>query len=153
MEDKIEANMGLVVSVVNSFNPKSDEEREEYIQAGRIGLWKALQKYDPNRGCKFSPYARNPIRWEIIKTINNSKKYNNQADLNNIIIGFLEVCKDEDFWEYIPEEMLTEEEKTVIFLRLANYNFTEICKKIGRGRHYTKKLFMSAVEKLRETNE
>ena len=32
MEDKIEANMGLVVSVVNSFNPKSDEEREEYIQ-------------------------------------------------------------------------------------------------------------------------
>ena len=69
MEDKIEANMGLVVSVVNSFNPKSDEEREEYIQAGRIGLWKALQKYDPNRGCKFSPYARNPIRWEIIKII------------------------------------------------------------------------------------
>jgi DNA-directed RNA polymerase specialized sigma subunit len=53
MEDKIEANMGLVVSVVNSFNPKSDEERDEYIQAGRIGLWKALQKYDPNRGCKF----------------------------------------------------------------------------------------------------
>ena len=31
MEDKIEANMGLVVSVVNSFNPKSDEERDEYI--------------------------------------------------------------------------------------------------------------------------
>ena len=74
MEDKIEANMGLVVSVVNSFNPKSDEEREEYIQAGRIGLWKALQKYDPDRGCKFSPYARNPIRWEIIKTINSAKK-------------------------------------------------------------------------------
>ena len=31
MEDKIEANMGLVVSVVNSFNPKSDEEREDRI--------------------------------------------------------------------------------------------------------------------------
>ena len=103
MEDKIEANMGLVVSVVNSFNPKSDEEREEYIQAGRIGLWKALQKYDPDRGCKFSPYARNPIRWEIIKTINNAKKYNNQADLNNVIIGFLEVCGDEEFWETIDK--------------------------------------------------
>ena len=103
MEDKIEANMGLVVSVVNSFNPKSDEEREEYIQAGRIGLWKALQKYDPDRGCKFSPYARNPIRWEIIKTINNAKKYNHQADLNNVIIGFLEVCGDEEFWETIDK--------------------------------------------------
>jgi hypothetical protein len=37
MEDKIEANMGLVVSVVNSFNPKSDEERDEYIQALFVG--------------------------------------------------------------------------------------------------------------------
>lgn len=153
MEDLIEQNMGLVVSVVNSFNPKSDEEREEYIQAGRIGLWKALQKYDPDRGCKFSPFARNPIRWEIIKTINNGKKYDNQSCINNIIIGFLEVCSDDDFWEYIPEDILTEEEKKVIELRCMGHNFTEICKEIGRGRHYTKKLFMSAIEKLRETNE
>ena len=152
MEDQIEQNMGLVVSVVNSFNPKSDEERDEYIQAGRIGLWKALQKYDPDRGCKFSPFARNPIRWEIIKTINNGKKYNNQADLNNVIIGFLEVCSDDDFWEYMPD-ILTSEEKKVIELRCMGHNFTEICKEIGRGRHYTKKLFMSAVEKLRDTNE
>ena len=111
-----------------------------------------MQKYDPDRGCKFSPYARNPIRWEIIKTINSAKKYNNQADLNNVIIGFLEVCGDEDFWEYIPD-ILTNEEKKVIDLRCMGHNFTEICKKIGRGRHYTKKLFVSAVEKLRDTNE
>ena len=113
---------------------------------------KHYKKYDPDRGCKFSPFARNPIRWEIIKTINNGKKYNNQADLNNIIIGFLEVCSDDDFWEYMPD-ILTSEEKKVIELRCMGHNFTEICKEIGRGRHYTKKLFMSAVEKLRDTNE
>jgi RNA polymerase sigma factor (sigma-70 family) len=153
MDDLIEANMGLVVSVVNLFSPKSDEERDEYIQAGRIGLWKALQKYDPDRGCKFSPYARNPIRWEIIKAINAYKKYNNHLEPNDLIVGYLETNNDSDFWEYIPDDMFTDEEKQVIYLRLSNYNFTEICKKIGRGRHYTKKLFMSAVEKLRETNE
>ena len=152
MEDLIEENMGLVVSVVNSFNPRSDEERDEYIQAGRIGLWKALKTYDPKRGCKFSPYARNPIRWEIIKTINNGKKYNNQCDMNEIIVGFLEICDMDEFWEYLPET-LTDDEKTVLELRCMNHNFTEICKVIGRGRHYTKKLFMSAIDKLRETNE
>jgi DNA-binding CsgD family transcriptional regulator len=64
----------------------------------------------------------------------------------------LEVCSDGDFWEYIPD-ILTNEERKVIELRCMGHNFTEICKEIGRGRHYTKKLFMSAVEKLRDTNE
>ena len=54
MNDLIEENMGLVVSVVNSFKPRNNTEREDYIQAGRIGLWKALKNYDPNRGAVLS---------------------------------------------------------------------------------------------------
>jgi len=152
MENIIEENMGLVISIVNSFNPTNDEEREEYIQAGRIGLWKAIQKYDPNKGCKFSPYARNPIRWEIIKTINSAKKFNNQCSLNNMIIDFLEVCNENNFWELLPDD-LTEEEKIVLELRCSGYNFSEICRSIDRGRHYTKQLFMNAIKKIRDTNE
>jgi len=68
MDDLIEKNMGLVVSVVNSFNPKSNTEKEDYIQAGRIGLWKALEKHDPEKSA-LSTFAWNPIRWEIIKEI------------------------------------------------------------------------------------
>lgn len=30
---------------------------EEALQAGRIGLWQAIQKYDPARGNRFSTYA------------------------------------------------------------------------------------------------
>ena len=48
MDDLIEKNMGLVVSVVNSFKPQNYTERDDYIQAGRIGLWKALRKYNPD---------------------------------------------------------------------------------------------------------
>ena len=62
MDYLIEQNMGLVVSVVNSFNPAGQEEKEQYIQAGRIGLWKALQKHDPSKSA-LSTYAWNPIRW------------------------------------------------------------------------------------------
>ena len=67
MDDLIEKNMGLVVSVVNSFKPRNQTEREDYVQAGRIGLWKALKKYDRSKGAVLSTYAWNPIRWEIIK--------------------------------------------------------------------------------------
>lgn len=30
---------------------------EEAVQAGRIGLWQALRRYDPTRGTRFSTYA------------------------------------------------------------------------------------------------
>ena len=69
MEDLIEQNMGLVLTIVNRFNPKSHHDKEAYIQAGRIGLWKALTKFSENKGSKFSPYAWNPITWEIIKEV------------------------------------------------------------------------------------
>ena len=46
--------------------PNIDELRDDC----KVWLTTILAKYDPNRGCKFSPFARNPIRWEIIKTIN-----------------------------------------------------------------------------------
>ena len=42
MEELIEKNMGLVLSIVNKFNPRNQTEKEDYIQAGRIGLWNCL---------------------------------------------------------------------------------------------------------------
>ena len=70
MEELIEKHMGLVISIVNRFNPKNQTEKDDYIQAGRIGLWKALTKFSKTGGSKFSPYAWNPIKWEIIKEMN-----------------------------------------------------------------------------------
>ena len=54
MQDLIEENMGLVVSVVESFRPQSSQERDTFIQAGRIGLWKALKKYDASATSTFT---------------------------------------------------------------------------------------------------
>ena len=54
----------------------------------------------------------------------------------------------EKFWEYLPE--LTEEEKIVLDLRLMEYRFHEICMKLGKSNNYIKKLFYSAVEKIKE---
>lgn len=147
MEETIRENMGLVVYIVNSFAPKNQEERDDFTQAGRIGLWKAIKKYDPSRGCKFSPYARNTIRWEIIKLIHEKEKHNN-ASINDNNISY---SISEKFWELVPDT-LTDEEQEILHLRCMGYNFSEICKNINRGRHYTKKLFRQAVQKMRESN-
>jgi RNA polymerase sigma factor (sigma-70 family) len=38
---------------------------EQALQAGRIGLWRALLRFDPGRGCTFSTYAVVAIRRRI----------------------------------------------------------------------------------------
>ena len=63
MEDLIEKNMGLVASIVNSFQPKDQTEREDYLQAGRIGLWKALQKFNPDKGSKCDYNIERVLTW------------------------------------------------------------------------------------------
>ena len=54
MEDLIEKNMGLILKIVNRFNPRTQTDRDAYIQAGRIGLWKALLTFSKHGGIQLS---------------------------------------------------------------------------------------------------
>ena len=152
MKDLVEENMGLVISIVNRFNPKNLTEREDYIQAGRIGLWKALEKFCEDRGTKFSPYAWNPIRWEIIKEIRSSMKHKHlplNLDSDDAMGTYL---TDDSFWELVPSTH-TQEEKRIISLRLEGNNFKDISSQLNLSRSSVKKLFNSAVKKIRDNNE
>ena len=150
MEELIEKNMGLVLTIVNRFNPKNQTEKEDYIQAGRIGLWKALKNFNPAKGNVLSTYAWNPIRWEIIKEIRliknkydsvNIEEHQHHGPLNSLT----------PFWEFIPSN-LTGRESKVIQLKLEGYNLKEISSKLDCNRSHTKKTLQSAVSKIKETN-
>ena len=149
MDELIEENMGLVISVVNSFSPKTASERDDYTQAGRIGLWKALKKYDKSRGCKLSPFAWNPIRWEIIKEIKKQKK----ALYCSIPNGYTSLYHmKEDFWDKIPV-ILQEEEKELIDLRRMGYKLAEMANITGNKIPYVKRVFYNAIKRIKEATK
>ena len=67
-EQVINENVGLVWSIVRRFLGRG-QEAEDLFQIGVIGLMKAVDKFDPAKGYKFSTYATWWIRQAITRAI------------------------------------------------------------------------------------
>ncbi len=65
----VTSNLRLVVKIAMEFQRKWMKNVLDYIQEGNVGLMKALQKFDPDKGIKFSYYAAFWIRAYILKFI------------------------------------------------------------------------------------
>ena len=64
-EELVREHTGLVKSVALRLSYACDEELDDLIQIGYIGLLKAARRFDPDRGLKFSTYAVPMIAGEI----------------------------------------------------------------------------------------
>lgn len=64
IEQSLHRHEGLIHAVIRREGSGS-LTYEEALQAGRIGLWRAILKYDPTRGAAFSTYAWVAIRRHI----------------------------------------------------------------------------------------
>jgi len=85
---------GLVQAVVRQ-QVLGDLPFEEALQAGRIGLWRAILGFDPERGFAFSTYAWPCIKHRIWRAV---KAYG-QVDRTQIPLDSLEVPDPAVVWE------------------------------------------------------
>jgi RNA polymerase sporulation-specific sigma factor len=80
----IEHNLRLVAHIVKKFE-STGEDAEDLISIGTIGLIKAIESYQMNKGTKLATYAARCIENEILMHLRSLKKARKDVSLHDPI--------------------------------------------------------------------
>ena len=170
----IERNLRLVAHIAKKYQ-NVDEDMEDLISIGTIGLIKAISSFDAGKG-KLSTYASRCIDNELLMLLRSKKKSSREVSLFEPIgtdkegneINLLDIIEHEQ--EDVTEQMalcdnikkmaglldkvLTDREREIIFLRYGLVTGKEVTQReIGDmlhiSRSYVSRIEKKAVEKLR----
>lgn len=172
----IERNMRLVAHVAKKYQSQEDE-MEELISIGTIGLIKAVETYKEDYGSRLATYAARCIDNELLMHFRAKKKTSKEVSLyepigtdkegNQIQLLDVVVSEDEDVVELLEQDRkvrrlneiipqtLSGRELFIIINRYGLYGKKtmtqrEIARKLGISRSYVSRIEKRAIEKLRQ---
>ena len=173
----IERNMRLVAHVAKKYqNP--EDEMEDLISIGTIGLIKAVETYKEDYGSRLATYAARCIDNELLMHFRAKKKTSKEVSLyepigtdkegNQIQLLDVVVSEDEDVVELLEQDRkvrrlneiipqtLSGRELFIIINRYGLYGKKtmtqrEIARKLGISRSYVSRIEKRAIEKLRQS--
>ena len=158
----IEHNLRLVAHIAKKYYA-DENDRDDLVSIGTVGLIKAVDSFDPTKGIRLSSYASRCIENEILMFFRSAKKTAQDVSLNDPI----DTDKDDHILEDIDLRMkvrqlyeavktrLSPREREIILLR---YGLTgqrplvqrEVAKKLNISRSYVSRLEKKALQKLRK---
>ena len=172
----IERNMRLVAHVAKKYqNP--EDEMQDLISIGTIGLIKAVETYKEDYGSRLATYAARCIDNELLMHFRAKKKTSKEVSLyepigtdkegNQIQLLDVVVSEDEDVVELLEQDRkvrrlneiipqtLSGRELFIIINRYGLYGKKtmtqrEIARKLGISRSYVSRIEKRAIEKLRQ---
>ena len=129
-EKLINHNLRLVAHIVKKYNGSG--EAEDMISAGAIGLIKAINTFDIEKGAQLSTYAARCIENEILMLLRVNKKHTQNLSLSDCL------GSDKDGNEIVLEDILFTEDENLIQLEknARNKKLYEILKKALTKREY-----------------
>lgn len=172
----IEYNLRLVAHIVKKYQ-SAEDDMEELISIGTIGLIKAVDTFDQEKARRLSTYAARCVENEILMYMRAKKKYMRETSYYEPIgtdkegneIQLLDIMesgepeameqiqlKDDSLLIYrLLEERLSERERLVLIMRYGlyggrEYTQREIAERLGISRSYISRIEKNALHRLRE---
>ena len=103
----VQRNMRLVAHISKKYN-NSGEELDDLISIGTIGLIKAIDTFNVDKGIRLATYASKCIENEILMHLRSTKKINQEVSLNEVI------GVDKDGSEVVLEDLIDNKEKPIL---------------------------------------
>lgn len=171
----INRNMRLVAHVIKKYQ-SPDYEMEDLLSVGTIGLIKAVNTFDPNKGSRLATYAAKCVENEILMLFRAGKKFSREISIYDPIgtdkdgetVSLLDILEAEgkEALEQVIlkqdirmlyeayEQNLKDTEKTVIRMRYGlfgsrEHTQREIADEMGISRSYVSRIEKRAIEKLK----
>ena len=171
----INRNMRLVAHVIKKYQ-SPDYEMEDLLSVGTIGLIKAVNTFDPNKGSRLATYAAKCVENEILMLFRAGKKFSREVSIYDPIgtdkdgetVSLLDILEAEGK-EALEQVILKQDirmlyeayeqnhkhtEKTVIRMRYGlfgsrEHTQREIADEMGISRSYVSRIEKRAIEKLK----